>query len=167
MGVSPTPIDLRPCAYCGQPMPRRRYPKGTLEPPCLYARRKYCDLACSGMGQRKTNPTPGAIGKRVKPLRAAACERCGATSNLSIHHVDENRLNNDPSNLQTLCSRCHTTVHWETGKTMPVKSPPCRVCGQRSKGHGLCGKHYQRWRKWGDPLMVKVNQYSGPVRVTE
>jgi hypothetical protein len=27
------------------------------------------------------------------------------------------------------------------------------------KGHGLCEKHYQRWKKHGDPLAVKPNQH--------
>lgn len=30
---------------------------------------------------------------------------------LTIHHIDHNPWNNDPSNLQTLCRKCHTEVH--------------------------------------------------------
>jgi hypothetical protein len=31
-------------------------------------------------------------------------------------------------------------------------SPPCRICGKPAVAQELCGKHYQRWQKHGDPL---------------
>ncbi len=34
------------------------------------------------------------------------------------------------------------------------KRASCTVCGKRAHGHGLCLKHYWRWRKHGDPLFV-------------
>lgn len=40
-----------------------------------------------------------------------SCEICGSTENLCVHHKDENRHNNHPSNLQTLCRKCHTKEH--------------------------------------------------------
>jgi DNA-binding transcriptional ArsR family regulator len=45
----------------------------------------------------------------------AACESCGFEPTherqLEIHHVDQDRSNNDPINLRTLCSNCHSLVH--------------------------------------------------------
>jgi DNA-binding transcriptional ArsR family regulator len=45
----------------------------------------------------------------------AACESCGFEPTherqLEIHHVDRDRSNNDPINLRTLCSNCHSLVH--------------------------------------------------------
>lgn len=39
------------------------------------------------------------------------CENCGFKpehiSQLDVDHIDGNRNNNDPSNLQTLCANCH------------------------------------------------------------
>lgn len=39
------------------------------------------------------------------------CERCGFVpehvSQLDVDHIDGNRQNGDPSNLQTLCANCH------------------------------------------------------------
>lgn len=39
------------------------------------------------------------------------CEKCGFnpvhTSQLDVDHIDGDRWNNDPSNLQTLCANCH------------------------------------------------------------
>lgn len=43
--------------------------------------------------------------------RKDVCERCGSTRHLVVHHKDENRCNNDPSNLETLCKRCHQIHH--------------------------------------------------------
>jgi hypothetical protein len=36
----------------------------------------------------------------------------------------------------------------------------CSICDQPVKGLGYCTKHYQRFRKHGDPLAVRSNQYS-------
>jgi len=35
------------------------------------------------------------------------CEKCGGTERLEIDHIDANRSNNNPDNLQTLCNNCH------------------------------------------------------------
>lgn len=47
--------------------------------------------------------------------RKTRCEVCGrkrtSHRNLDVHHKDEDRSNNDPSNLQTLCWSCHTKLH--------------------------------------------------------
>lgn len=39
--------------------------------------------------------------------RKEYCEKCGGRENLEIDHIDANRSNNDLSNLQTLCKKCH------------------------------------------------------------
>ncbi|MBA3824522.1 MAG: HNH endonuclease [Ktedonobacterales bacterium] len=40
-----------------------------------------------------------------------ACQMCGATELLQVHHLDSKPTNNDPSNLMTLCGTCHTKWH--------------------------------------------------------
>lgn len=40
---------------------------------------------------------------------------------LQLHHMDRNRKNNDPSNLVTTCSSCHTHWHWEHGKDIDIE----------------------------------------------
>jgi len=54
---------------------------------------------------------------RDRPWRkhlADSCERCGFIPEhqcqLDIHHRDEDKSNNDPSNLQTVCSNCHRII---------------------------------------------------------
>lgn len=36
----------------------------------------------------------------------------------------------------------------------PVVRSICSECDQFAKGHGYCDKHYQRWKKHGDPHIV-------------
>lgn len=35
-------------------------------------------------------------------------------------------------------------------------------CDRPYYAKGYCGTHYQRWRKWGDPLIVKNIRYADP-----
>ena len=42
------------------------------------------------------------------------CELCGFepddSRQLDVHHLDEDKANNDPSNLQTVCANCHRNL---------------------------------------------------------
>ena len=53
-------------------------------------------------------------------LRKSACENCGITNMLQLklfgvgltdHHIDFDKMNCHPSNIQTVCSRCHRIIH--------------------------------------------------------
>ena len=39
------------------------------------------------------------------------CEKCGATSCLELHHIDENHFNNTEDNWMILCNDCHKKMH--------------------------------------------------------
>jgi hypothetical protein len=39
------------------------------------------------------------------------CNRCASTEQLVVHHRDGVHTNNEPSNLEVLCSPCHTSHH--------------------------------------------------------
>lgn len=40
-----------------------------------------------------------------------SCRKCKGIDQLTVHHIDENRKNNDYQNLVTLCWPCHRKVH--------------------------------------------------------
>jgi len=51
-------------------------------------------------------------------LLGGSCSICGSTENLELHHIDNNRENNDLSNIQLLCRNCHRSqMHGLGGPT--------------------------------------------------
>ena len=48
------------------------------------------------------------------------CEICNSTSDLNVHHMDQNPLNDIDSNLLTLCLGCHTVAHTPHAKREKV-----------------------------------------------
>lgn len=79
------------------------------------------------------------------------CEVCGA-ANAEVHHKNEDWKDHRPENLQRLCRSCHMKAH-RSGKK-------CMLCDRPHKGLGYCEMHYQRFKKWGDPTVVKDNQFT-------
>lgn len=43
-----------------------------------------------------------------------ACQACGRTQYVEVHHIDGDRSNNTVENLIPLCTACHRTVHDST-----------------------------------------------------
>lgn len=105
----------------------------------------------------KPSPTRSAIGKRLIRFRKPSCEHCGTSERLGVHHKDRNWRNNDISNLMTLCSSCHTSLHHTQGDLARKRTQPlCLVCGKQSYRPGLCHKHRTRQRRYGNPWMTKI-----------
>ena len=60
------------------------------------------------------------------------CNRCPRKTLLLVHHIDENRNNNNLDNLEVLCKRCHQEHHCirdEKGKYTKGQSMPLRNQG--------------------------------------
>ncbi len=116
-----------------------------------------------------TMPVQGWVPKavRAKNLKSA-CERCGCGSDLGLHHTDENRSNNAPENLETLCASCHTKHHWENGKQPWRKhSASCTVCRKPAKRLGLCETHRSRFLRHGSPYLKKIKSGQSYVLVED
>jgi hypothetical protein len=58
---------------------------------------------------RMKHPSKWGLWKRAQRggVRKGRCSRCGATTNLNVHHHGDK---SDNSNTSTLCDRCHATV---------------------------------------------------------
>ena len=54
--------------------------------------------------------------RRLMGERGGACEACGATSNLDVHHLDESKTNHAPENLKVLCRSCHKSLHFASSE---------------------------------------------------
>lgn len=68
-----------------------------------------------------------------------------------VHHKDENKLNNDPTNLEVLESQAaHARLHF-------TKHECCTVagCGRKHKSNGYCAMHESRRRRYGDINFTK------------
>lgn len=50
------------------------------------------------------------------------CQKCGATKDLLVHHIDGNVANNAFHNLITLCNNCHLDLHRPKGKKNPTNT---------------------------------------------
>ena len=94
----------------------------------------------------------------ARKMREKSCTDCGITENLCAHHIDGDWTNNTLSNLQTLCSSCHTSLHHRQGDlTQKSEPPPCKICGKPSYrlAEGLCSTHRTRLKRHGSPLLKK------------
>lgn len=112
------------CEHCGVPLKRKRT-GGRLEDRAVFLRRRFCSLTCAN--SKPSTVKRGTLLWRARKLRGPRCEACAAETSLQAHHIDENQANNDPSNIQTLCKRCHDFWHstqkrrgWPIAGRMPA-----------------------------------------------
>lgn len=142
---------LKSCLYCGKTMERKRYQSGVLQSWSHYNRQKYCNQECMGkaFGQKEHKGTSWmTIHYHARNLLpSGSCEICGSEKNVDVHHKDHNPQSNSLGNLMRVCRSCHMKFHH------PAKK--CSICGEKVKGYGYCDKHYQRFKKYGNPMVVK------------
>ena len=141
------------CHFCGKPLERKRYPS-KWEVWANFWRRKYCDRQCMAdayEGQIKV-PTWANSRRQSQKQAKPACELCGrlaTETQMYVHHRDENPMNNDPTNLQTLCGSCHRREHLDTW------GAPCIHCDRPRERRDLCGTHLSREKRYGHALAKK------------
>jgi len=78
----------------------------------------FCSRKCSNFVHRTLNSKIAYMAKgyarSIKDHGKIICNRCGYDdiNVLIVHHLDSNRLNNEITNLETLCANCHHKIHW-------------------------------------------------------
>ena len=161
MGRKKLPTPEKYCEVCGAKLERRLLSSGYEEPLYWFNKRKYCSQICSTIAQKKKRLSVPATNPKTSRRRAreivpeAPCADCGKIGYTEVHHVDLNPMNNSSENLVRLCKSCHAKRH-------RMRSL-CVVCGLPAKGHHLCGKHWQAWRKsnlrgWDTPYTKKIKE---------
>lgn len=93
----------------------------------------YCNEVCFGSKVRKNQkpkPRKAKTAKILPPeMRASVlgsdglkCRGCGVRENLHLHHIVYRSQGgtDDPSNLITLCFKCHDMVHSDKKVWMPI-----------------------------------------------
>ena len=107
---------MKACIHCGMSL------NGTKDS----ARKKYCDKECYRLHRLSlplTNKSTGHFRARAAE-KSKSCNRCGATTNLEVHHRDRDVLNDSPRNLEKICSACHDLEHLKVSPTSI-----CAACG--------------------------------------
>lgn len=68
-------------------------------------------IACDSV----SDETPPWLRRKILARDGFACQNCGRTHDLHVHHIDPRAKagRTEPSNLLTLCVRCHGMVHEE------------------------------------------------------
>lgn len=121
------------CIKCGNEIPQTKYKNAKYcSDKCRNAYRSYQWRLKKGLIQ---NPGVGSGGNqwaennhRYKTgntsykrntfnYKDKKCERCGSEKHILVHHKDENRANNDLSNLEVLCKKCHQNHHCKRDNT--------------------------------------------------
>ena len=145
---------IKRCKRCGKQFWRKRY-SGRLEDRTGFLNRKFCSLHCANMrglwGKSST-----AHHRYSQKFRKKRCESCGTRQHLHVHHINENWTDHRKKNLKTLCIVCHLQ-----GPHKRI-SPPCRVCGKKSRRRRMCQKHFQRWKKYGNPSLTRIRKVGTP-----
>lgn len=150
------PDPLKNCQQCGSAMARKRF-GGVLEDLSVFGRRKFCGRECmaaSMEGRIKVLNEKNSRRQATKQRGPTCCE-CGDGEGLSAHHRNGDPLDNSPTNIATLCQSCHMKGHWRIWKQTARQETACLYCESRSRKLSMCQKHYQRWRKYGDPHVTK------------
>lgn len=155
------PTPERFCQSCNAQMERKRI-NGRLEDFGAFKKMVFCDRACMAAAMKKDRCTNvsysrSKASKQMKP----ACEACGAIGKLHVHHMDEDPFNNSPSNLRTLCPRCHRRSHSPNFMADGATPKHCKHCARPSVKLGLCFSHLSRLKRYGDPFAKKIRTASG------
>jgi hypothetical protein len=74
-------------------------------------KKTYVKKGYNQLGEANNNWKNGVGTYKIKMADVHSCERCGSTEFLLVHHKDADRGNNDRSNLEKLCKRCHQLEH--------------------------------------------------------
>jgi hypothetical protein len=145
------------CQHCSTPLVRKQFPSGP-EAIGNFEKRKFCDRTCMANwmeGRMKVEAIKNSRRQSAKTV-GLECEICSRSdTRLSVHHRDENPMNNDPSNLQTLCGSCHSRCHSPNYAADGVTRINCAFCNEPSVKRGVCHTHLGRWKRHGHPLAKK------------
>jgi len=119
--------------------------------------RKYCSPKCRRVESPKTDKNHNVFKSGIGIYRRWAlnyygekCIKCESIEKIQVHHIDEDRENNDLSNLMVLCVSCHKKEH------RTVKRGNCLKCGNVVKRvHGKYCSYFCRSQKNYEKIIDK------------
>ena len=111
------------------------------------------------------NPTYSASHLWIKNYygKANECEnrennilnfKCSKKSNIfQWARIKGHRYSRNIKDYYKLCASCHSKYDSKPSN----RKCSIKRCNGKHKGYGYCDKHYQRFKKWGNPLAVKTH----------
>lgn len=97
----PEPTEIRGlCVICNK-NPQKKFPKGF---------RSYCSPCSKKLYENRGSLKKPSNTKSYRKFKKTKCEFClfeGHYCQFDVDHIDGNHLNNELSNLMTLCANCH------------------------------------------------------------
>jgi hypothetical protein len=108
-GSVPAAIEIRICPVCEKPFSHISYHK----------EKTTCSYSCANTYFRsgkdhpnyKEEMTTSNYRPRALAIYENKCVFCSETEVLEVHHIDENRDNNELDNLIVVCPTHHTKIH--------------------------------------------------------
>jgi len=124
---------MNSCIRCGNSFVGR-YPKSKI---CKACSRRGAPRGAGHWNYKDGSYTYETVRSEIREA-VRYCERCAADlinakpHGWCVHHRDHNHFNNERSNLELLCKRCHQVEHecwraFESATTIPKGSTPKQV----------------------------------------
>jgi len=110
----PEPSNVRGlCIRCGK-NPQKTKPDGKFYPICSPCnKRLYAPESTKRYDARRIRKPQKPRKKPWRQFAKLACNRCSFIAEyewqIDVHHIDGNKKNNQPENLESLCPICHRT----------------------------------------------------------
>lgn len=102
---------LEKIGFVEGPIPLRKNPGGRTTPGKCKCGNNLANKGLDSDGRRRYRSQCEKCRVKARKHKKGSCEHCGFTPEnkglLDVDHIDGDRSNNDPSNLQTLCKPCH------------------------------------------------------------
>ena len=92
------------CLNCGKEISIERKNRPT----------KFCSTDCRHQHRTKNSNSRYEMWNKIREEvkgKYKQCQKCKATTNLHVHHIDHNTRNNELNNLIVLCQSCHMSYH--------------------------------------------------------
>lgn len=94
--------------------------------------------------------------RKLKSIKKTKCTKCGSKKNLVLHHKDKNTRNSQPSNLTTICQKCHISIY-HTQRISKYKRLYGKTLAELAKEKNTNIYYLSSWLSAGNSLETFAN----------
>jgi hypothetical protein len=139
---------VKVCETCGAKFKPRKPTSTTCSPRCRNARTSRLSAAKRAATQRGRGDGKAYrkhLGRHEHRVVMEQMIGRSLRAGEVVHHIDGNKLNNDPANLQLFASQAEHARHHGGGP----RSCGVPGCGRPYVARDMCRTHYNRWKRTG------------------